>query len=74
MKKSKEELKETTIVRQNMMDNPNYQGYCGNAWNSGCSMPRTIRMINLQSKCPECGWVSQYPEDFIKRYKEKHGL
>lgn len=69
---------EATIVRQNMMDDPTYRGYCGNniARNAigGCSNPRTIRLSGGQSKCPECGWVSEYPKEFIDRYKAKHNL
>lgn len=66
-------MTELTIVRENMMKDVNYMGYCGNAWNAGCSMPRTVRHGD-QFRCPECGWVSQYPQDFIDRYRLKHNL
>lgn len=33
-------------------------------------MPRTF-FNGKQFQCPYCGWVSSFPEDFIKRYKEK---
>lgn len=68
---------ELSIVRTNMMQDPNYTGYCGNSWNEqrrlNCDMPRTKWIPELsQFKCPKCGWVSEFPESFIKRYKEKH--
>lgn len=71
-------MKELTIVRENLMNEKGYTGYCGNniprPERGGCSNPRTkwIPALN-QFLCPECGWVSQYPDDFIKRYKEKWG-
>lgn len=69
------ETGELSIVRSNMMDDKNYRGYCGEAWNKGCSMPRTKWVPSIgQFKCPECGWISQYPESFMLRYKAKHGL
>jgi len=60
-----------SIVRSNMMQDVNYRGYCGN--NSCKVMPRTIRHVD-QNKCPSCGWVSQYPDDFVARYKLVHKL
>jgi hypothetical protein len=70
-------MSEETIVRQNLMDDPNYRPYCGsNNWTGSkleCNNPRTIWTDN-QFKCPNCGWVSQFPKDFIDRYKQKHGL
>lgn len=26
---------------------------------------------SMYAVCSNCGWVSQYPQDFINRYKEK---
>jgi len=74
-------MKEETIVRENLMNQEGYTGYCG----SELCLPRTrdysdrwprtkwIPELN-QFKCPRCGWVSQYPEDFIKRYKARWSL
>jgi len=64
------------IVRTNLMNEPNYSGYCGNSWDEqkkkGCDMPRTKWIAELnQFRCPKCGWVSQYPKDFIERYKKR---
>jgi hypothetical protein len=67
-------MKELTVVRENLMTIPDYTGYCGNNISSfdkgGCHNPRT-KWNGSQFICPECGWISQYPDDFIKRYKEK---
>lgn len=64
-----------SVVRSNMMNNKFYRGYCGEAWNKNCSMPRTKWIPELsQFQCPDCGWVSQYPADFITRYKTVHNI
>jgi hypothetical protein len=72
-------MTESSIVRQNMMDDPAYRGYCGNdisrSLPNGCDNPRTVWIKDLkQFKCPHCGWTSQYPSDFIQRYITKHNL
>ena len=72
-------MQEDSIVRQNLMDNINYRPYCGNNTprhlSTGCTNPRTeYRTIDSQFICPECKWISSFPEDFIKRYKIKHSL
>ena len=56
-----------SIVRENLMTRPGYTPYCGNGH---CSMPRT-NWTGEQFKCPYCGWVSQFPADFIAEYKAK---
>lgn len=71
-------MTEETIVRENLMTEPGYSGYCGNNISrfkpGGCSNPRTKWSPTLnQFFCPECLWVSQFPADFISRYKEKWG-
>lgn len=70
-------MTEATIVRQNMMDDVNYRGYCGNGISrlkpGGCDNPRTI-WDGEQFYCPHCGWRSQFPDDFMQRYKAKHNL
>lgn len=67
-----------STVRTNLMNEEGYTGYCGNSWaeqkKKGCDMPRTKWVAELsQFCCPKCGWVSQYPSDFITRYKERWG-
>jgi hypothetical protein len=67
-----------SIVRTNLMNEQGYVGYCGNSWNEqkrkGCDMPRTKWDAELnQFRCPKCGWVSQFPPEFITRYKERWG-
>lgn len=65
-------MEEETIVRQNLMDDKNYRPYCGN--NVSCYNPKTELRTNGQFICPHCKWISAFPEDFVKRYKEKHSL
>ena len=73
-------MKEETIVRQNMMDNINYRPYCGSVFPlhpnyKSCSSPRTIWSSGRnQMLCPECKWASEFPREFIDRYKTKHDL
>lgn len=70
-------MKEVTIVRENLMNEPGYSGYCGNnisrSKQGGCDNPRT-KFNGKQFYCPKCGWTSQYPDDFIERYKEKWNI
>ncbi len=67
-------MKEITIVRENLMNEEGYSGYCGNNISryvkGGCSNPRT-KWNGGQFVCPECRWTSQYPDDFIERYKKR---
>lgn len=63
-------MTEETIVRENLMTEKGYSPYCGN---NHCShnMPRAHWSKKLeQFKC-YCGWVSEFPKDFITRYKAK---
>lgn len=67
-------MKEETIVRENLMTVEGYSGYCPNpiARNkiNGCNNPRTV-FDGEQFTCPICGWRSQYPKEFIERYKQR---
>lgn len=70
---------ELSVVRTNMMNDKNYRGYCGNSWEEqkkhGCDMPRTKWVSDLgQFTCPKCGWTSQFPKEFIDRYKKHWGI
>ena len=63
-------MSELTIVRRNLMEEKGYSGYCGN-YNCRRS-PRTYWSSSKgQFVCPDCGWVSQYPAEFIRRYRAK---
>ena len=56
-----------STVKQNIMNDKYYTPYCG----AMCKvMPRTVR-VGDQFRCPSCGWVSEYPEDFIAEYNKK---
>lgn len=59
------------IVRRNLMEVENYSPYCGNI-SKNCNNPRT-RFNGEQFECPCCGWVSQFPLEFIQEYKLKWG-
>lgn len=65
-------MKEETIVRENLMNEEGYTPYCGYIM-SMCSNPRT-KWNGEQFTCPKCGWTSQFPKDFIDRYKAKWNL
>lgn len=73
-RESKFHMKEKSIVRENLMTEPGYAPYCGNNiarhLPSGCSNPRT-KWNGEQFVCPCCGWISQFPKEFIDRYKAK---
>lgn len=69
-------MTEISIVRENLMTEEGYTGYCGSNISAfergGCNNPRTQWIPKLnQFKCPNCGWTSQFPKDFIERYKLK---
>lgn len=59
-----------SIIRENLMTREGYSPYCGN---QQCpTMPRSS-WNGEQFKCKCCGWVSQFPADFIAEYKAKWG-
>ncbi len=68
---------EDTIVRDNLINEEGYTPYCGNNFprdnSNGCNNPRTV-FNGDQFACPNCNWVSQFPEEFIDRYKTKWDL
>lgn len=73
-------MTENSIVRENLMTQKGYSGYCGDELckprtnHSPERWPRTKWDKELgQFVCPKCGWVSQYPIDFIERYRNKWG-
>ena len=59
------------------MTEKDYSPYCGNNISrndrGGCDNPRT-RFNGSQFVCPRCGFVSQFPDDFIIRYKAKWNI
>ncbi len=71
-------MKEKSTVRENLMTQEHYTGYCGSELCrprehhplKGERWPRTV-WNGEQFDCPKCKWQSQYPEDFILRYKKK---
>lgn len=67
-------MTEETIVRENLMTVKDYRPYCGNSSKDGCYNPRTQLRPDGQFICPNCKWISKFPDDFIKRYKAKWNL
>lgn len=70
-------MKENSVVRENLMNEEHYSPFCGNNISAfekgGCNNPRT-EFNGQQFVCPKCGWISEFPADFITRYKEKWNL
>lgn len=68
---------EESLIRNNLMTRPGYTPYCGNNISrhekGGCDNPKTI-FKDDQFHCIICGWVSEFPKDFITRYKEHWGI
>lgn len=65
--------RESTIVRMNLMENKDYSPYCGNCF-CPYMAPRTKQnKETFQFHC-KCGFVTEFPQDFIDRYKAKHNL
>lgn len=59
------------IVRSNLLSEKGYSPYCGN---TNCKiMPRT-KFNGSQFVCPSCGWVSNFPKNFISLYKYKWSI
>ena len=67
-----------SIVRDNLMTREGYTGYCGDdlckeVTHGGIGSRRWPRTVfnGEQFRCPNCGWTSGFPEEFIKQYKDK---
>lgn len=60
-------LTEDSTVRENLMEREHYSPYCGDG---KCifRMPRTAFSPKLNQFTCKCGWVSGFPESFIKTY------
>lgn len=65
-------MKELSVVRENLMTKEGYSPYCGLDAKCPYRWPRT-KFNGKQFVCA-CGWKSDFPEDFINRYKEKWNL
>lgn len=60
-----------SIVRQNLMERPDYTPYCGNV-ECMLRMPRT-HFDGEQFAC-HCGWRSSFESEFIDKYKSSKPL
>lgn len=71
-------MNEISIVRENLMTVPNYIPYCGDMDKpsyavGGCDNPRAD-FNGKQFVCSKCKRTSEFPTDFIDRYKSKWNL
>jgi hypothetical protein len=63
---------ENPIVRKNLMNEKGYSPYCGDP---NCpTMPRTKFNKSLGQFYCSCGWLSEFPEEFIKEYRKKWNI
>ena len=60
-----------SIVRENLMKRAGYTPYCG-SFECRWRMPRT-HFDGEQFVC-SCGWRSEFPQDFIAKYKARWNL
>lgn len=61
--------RELTFMQEKLLTEEGYRPYCGNI--DDCrQMPRTY-FNGEQFVCTCCGWKSNYPDWFIKEYKNK---
>ena len=60
-------MKEKTTVRENLMTQKGYTPYCGD-YNCSKGMPRTKFDEKQKQFVCSCGFISEFPKDFIKRY------
>ena len=59
------------LIRNNLLTRKGYSPYCGD--DHCCrSTPRT-KFNGSQFECP-CGWVSEFPVDFIQQYRRRWKL
>lgn len=63
-------MSKESIVRQNLIEVENYSPYCGND-NCKHRNPRTNWSPQTEQFTCSCGWSSNFPIDFITRYKKK---
>lgn len=64
-----------SIVRNNLMTRQGYSPYCGSnvprpPIGIGCDNPRTV-FNGEQFVCPQCGYTTKFPLEFISEYKTK---
>jgi hypothetical protein len=64
-----------SIIRNNLLNEKGYTPYCGSniprpPIGNGCNNPRT-KFNGEQFVCPKCGFTTNFPKEFIERYKAK---
>lgn len=63
-------MKESTIVRENLMTVENYHPHCPSR-KCTLSLNRASWNPNIKQFECQCGWISNFPDDFINRYMKK---
>jgi len=61
-----------SIVKENLMTRIGYTPYCGKEGKCFYQWPR-MEFDGKQFFC-RCGYRTQFPEEFIQKYKEKWGF
>lgn len=55
------------VIRRNLMTEKGYTPYCGGS----CRMMPRTKFNGDQFCCPDCGWCSTFPKQFIEEYKDR---
>jgi hypothetical protein len=63
-------MQEESVIRENLMTEKDYTPYCGSMFCKYHS-PRSVYDQEKEQFTCKCGWVSKFPADFIKRYRDK---
>jgi hypothetical protein len=66
MNANQAELYKGSIVRTNLLTVPGYAPYCGS--NDCSTMKRTEWDVNAKQFVCNCGWISNYPPEFVAEY------
>lgn len=69
----------SSTVRNNMLKDKTYSGYCGSElclprqYPLDKRWPRT-KFNGKQFQCPKCGWESKFPQTFLELWKKTHNI
>ncbi len=61
---------EESIIRENLINQKDYKPYCGSV-RCVYRMPRALWDPAKKQFTCSCGWISEFPDDFIDRYIKK---
>lgn len=66
-------LNQNSVVRHNLMNERGYRPYCG-VYNCKCGMPRTRWNSKKEQFVCQCGFVTEFPKEFILEYKKRWNI